>query len=81
MLMLNLNVHNETAKLKAVYVGTADNFGSTPNIEDCYDPKSLYHVKNGSFPNQVDLKNENKNLLNIFKKYNIAYYNLIIFLM
>jgi len=72
MLMLNLNVHNETANLKAVYVGTADNFGSTPNIEDCYDPKSLYHVKNGSFPNQVDLKNENKNLLNIFKKYNIS---------
>ena len=72
MLMLNLNVNNETAKLKVVYAGTADNFGSTPNIEDCYDPKSLYHVKNGSFPNQVDIKNENKNLLNIFKKYNIT---------
>lgn len=72
MLMLNLNVHNETANLKVVYVGTADNFGSTPNMEDCYDPKSLYHVKNGSFPNQIDIKNENKNLLNIFKKYNIT---------
>ena len=55
MLTLNLNVHNETSNLKTVYIGIADDFGNTPKIEDCYDPKSLFHVQNGTFPNQVDL--------------------------
>ena len=60
MLTLNLKVHNETSNLKSVYVGIADDFENTPKKEDCYDPKSLFHVQNGTFPNQVDLINENK---------------------
>jgi len=72
MLTLNLNVHNETSNLKTVYVGIADDFGNTPKKEDCYDPKSLFHVQNGTFPNQVDLINENKNLLNVLKKYGVT---------
>ena len=39
--MLNLNVNNETSKLKAVVLGTALSLGPTPKLEDCYDPKSL----------------------------------------
>ena len=70
--MLNLNVHNETASLKTVYVGRADDFGNTPKKQDCYDPKSLFHVQNGTFPNQIDLINENKYLLNVLKKYGVT---------
>lgn len=72
MLTLNLNVHNETSNLKTVYVGIADDFGNTPKKEDCYDPKSLFHVQNGTFPNQVDLINENKNFLGVLKKYGVT---------
>jgi len=72
MLTLNLNVNNETSNLKTVYIGIADDFGNTPKIEDCYDPKSLFHVQNGSFPNQVDLINENKNLFKVLKKYGVT---------
>jgi len=37
--MIQLNVNNETNKLRAVVLGTAQSNGLVPNIEDCYDQK------------------------------------------
>ena len=42
--MLNLNVINETSKLKAVVLGTAVSLGPAPKLEDCIDPKSREHI-------------------------------------
>ena len=47
---MELNVNNETHQLKAVLLGIADSFGGTPELGDCYDPKSKEHVLNGTFP-------------------------------
>ena len=43
--MLNIKIQNEYNFLKAVIVGIADDFGSVPNINECYDSKSKEHVQ------------------------------------
>ena len=68
---LNLKVNNETGQLDTLILGLADDFGDVPSIDDCYDPQSRFHVKNNSFPNQIDVSNEMNALMSIFKKNNI----------
>lgn len=46
--MLKVNVKNETNRLKAVILGTAQSNGATPTAEEAYDPKSLEHIKAGT---------------------------------
>ena len=43
--MLKLNINNETSRLRAVVLGIAKSNGPVPKIEECYDPKSIEHVK------------------------------------
>ena len=44
--MISLKINNEYAQLKTVVLGIAKDFGGTPKMEDCYDPKSREHIKN-----------------------------------
>ena len=53
--MLQLNVKNETSKLKAVVLGSATNNGATPTAEEAYDPKSLEHIVAGTYPIEKDI--------------------------
>jgi len=69
--MISLKIHNEYAQLKTVVLGIAKDFGGTPKIEDCYDPKSREYVKNGNFPIEESLVSELNQLLKVFKKYNV----------
>ena len=48
--MLQLNVKNETSRLRAVVLRTAVSNGPTPKIEEAYDPNSLEHIKAGTYP-------------------------------
>ena len=72
--MLNLNVNNETSKLKAVVLGTALSLGPTPKLEDCYDPKSREHVLNNTYPIEEDLTQEMQEFYDVLKKYNVTIY-------
>ena len=72
--MLNLNVNNETSKLKAVVLGTALSLGPTPKLEDCYDPKSREHLLNNTYPNEEDLIQEMDEFFQVLKKYNVTVY-------
>ena len=69
--MIKLNVHNETSELSVVVLGIANDFGGTPNLEDCYDPKSKEHVISGTFPLQSDITKEINEFLEILEKYNV----------
>ena len=72
--MINIKVSNETASLRAVIVGIADDFGGIPNVEDCYDPKSKEHVLAGNFSvNEICIK-EMDALVSVFNKYKIKVY-------
>ncbi len=72
--MLQLNVKNETSRLKAVVLGTAESNGPTPTIEEAYDPKSLEHIKAGTYPVEKDMVAEMEALKQIFLKYDVKVY-------
>src|SRR5690606_21313146 len=72
----NMNVHvtDETSRLKAVILGTAQSNGATPTIDEAYDPKSLEHIKAGTYPTEADMVKEMEAFNDVFKKYNVEVY-------
>lgn len=72
--MLSLNVKNETARLRAVVLGTAQSNGPTPTEEEAYDPKSLEHIKAGTYPIEKDMVAEMEAFNEVFKKYDVKVY-------
>ena len=69
--MLQLNVQNETSRLKAVVLGSAISNGATPTADEAYDPKSLEHILAGTYPIEADMILEMEALNQVFKKYNV----------
>ena len=69
--MLELNIKNETSRLRAVVLGTAESNGPIPSIEDAYDPKSIEHIKAGTYPIEADMVHEMEAVAKVFEKYDI----------
>ena len=69
--MLQLNVKNETSKLRAVVLGTAINNGPTPTVNEAYDPKSKEHILAGTYPIEADMIAEMDAFNAVFQKYNV----------
>ena len=69
--MLQLNVKNETSRLRAVVLGTAVSNGPTPTADEAYDPKSLEHILAGTYPVEPDMINEMEAFNKVFKKYDV----------
>ena len=69
--MLKLNVQNEISRLRAVVLGTALSNGPIPKIEDCYDPKSIEHIKARTYPTEADMIKELDAVDEVFKKYGV----------
>lgn len=68
---MKLNIKDETSRLRAVILGTAESCGPTPKPEDCYDPKSRQHVLNGTYPKEEDMIPEMEAVAEVFKKYDV----------
>ena len=62
---MNLNVVNETNKLKKVVLGIANNLGEDPLPSDCIDPKTKHYLINGEYPleNNCIAEIENYNII------------------
>lgn len=69
--MLKLNIQNETSRLRAVVLGTAESNGPTPTLEEAYDPKSAEHIKAGTYPSEVDMVEEMEAVAAVFAKYSV----------
>jgi N-dimethylarginine dimethylaminohydrolase len=69
--MLQLNVKNESSRLRAVVLGSAINNGSTPTAEEAYDPKSLEHILAGTYPIEKDMVAEMEAFNQVFQKYDV----------
>jgi N-dimethylarginine dimethylaminohydrolase len=69
--MLKLNIHNETSRLRAVILGTAESTGPIPTPEQAYDPKSLEHILAGTYPKEEDMIKEMDAVCEVFKKYGV----------
>lgn len=72
--MLQINIHNETSRLRAVVLGTAINNGPTPTVDEAYDPKSLEHIIAGTYPVEEDMVREMNAFNAVFEKYNVKVY-------
>lgn len=72
--MLQLNVKDESSRLRAVVLGTANSNGPTPQIEEAYDPKSLEHILAGTYPIEEDMVPEMDAFEAVFKKYDVTVY-------
>ncbi|MCM4164325.1 MULTISPECIES: dimethylarginine dimethylaminohydrolase family protein [unclassified Arenibacter] len=69
--MLKLNVQDETSRLRAVVLGTADSCGPIPRPEEAYDPKSLEHILAGTYPIEADMVREMDSFAQVFAKYDV----------
>ena len=72
--MIKLNIPNETSRLRAVILGTAQSNGPIPKVEEAYDPKSLEHIKAGTYPVEEDMVKEMEAVAKVFEKYNVTVY-------
>ena len=70
--MLQLHVQDETSRLRAVVLGTAESNGPTPKPEEAYDPKSLEHIKAGTYPIEADMVPEMNASETVLKKYGVT---------
>ncbi|NNK70917.1 MAG: amidinotransferase [Flavobacteriaceae bacterium] len=48
------------------------NNGPAPSVEECYDPKSIEHVKAGTYPVEKDMIREIESVDAVFNKYKVA---------
>lgn len=69
--MLELNIKNETSRLRSVILGIANNNGPVPKVEECYDPKSIQNVLAGTYPKEEDMILELDAVAKVFEKYNV----------
>ena len=70
--MLQLHVQDETSRLRAVVLGTAESNGPTPKPEEAYDPKSLEHIKAGTYPIEADMVPEMNAFESVLKQYGVT---------
>ncbi len=70
--MLQLHVQDETSRLRAVVLGTAESNGPTPQPEEAYDPKSLEHIKAGTYPIETDMVPEMAAFEAVLQKYGVT---------
>lgn len=68
---ISLSVNNETGFLKSVVLGIPNDIGSIPTIKECFDPSSIYHVENNSYPTAIDISKEMAGFLEVLNKYNV----------
>ena len=68
---MKLNIKNETSRLRAVILGTAESPGPTPEYENAYDPKSVEHIKAGTYPLEEDIVKEMEAVREVLEKYDV----------
>ncbi len=74
LVTLQLNIQNETSRLRAVVLGTAKSNGPAPTFEEAYDPKSREHILAGTYPKVSDMVNEMEAFLKVLEKYDVKVY-------
>jgi len=69
--VIYINIDNEYSQLKNVVLGLANDIGRPPKELDAYDPRSLYHIKNKSYPQESELIKELENFYKKLIKHNV----------
>ena len=69
--MIKIKIENEYSQLKTVVLGIASDIGEPPSIFDTCDPRSLHHLKNNTFPNEMTLVRNVESFYNKLLKHNV----------
>ena len=68
---MNLNIKNETGRLRSVVLGQPKSNGQIPSLAESYDAKSYHSIENGIYPKESDIISEMTEFENILKKYDV----------
>lgn len=68
---MNLNVKNETSRLKAVVLGQPGSLGPVPVLSQTYDAKSYESVLNGVYPTEESVYKEMSAFEKVLLKHNV----------
>lgn len=68
---MNLNIKNETGKLKSVVLGMPNSMGNPHRLEDSYDAKSYHSLENGSYPDEKSIIYEMTEFEKILRKHDV----------
>lgn len=68
---MNLNIKNETRKLKSVVLGLPNSMGNNPSLEESYDAKSYHTIQNSIYPKEADIISEMDAFLEVLKKHKV----------
>jgi N-dimethylarginine dimethylaminohydrolase len=68
---MNLNVKNETSRLKAVVLGQPGSLGPVPALSQTYDAKSYESVLNGIYPTEESVYKEMSAFEKVLLKHNV----------
>ncbi len=72
--MIQLNIQDESSRLKAVVLGDASSNGPTPSLDEAYDPKSKEHIIAGTYPRNEDMLLEMEAFKKVLEKYEVKVY-------
>lgn len=67
-----MHITDETSRLKAVVLGTAEGSGPVPLPEEAYDPKSLEHILAGAYPAEADMVREMDGFAAVLRKHGVT---------
>ena len=71
---MNLNIKNETDRLRAVVLGQPGSPGPAPTTTSAYDAKSYESVTMGTYPSEEDIYKEMSAFERVLNKYNVQVY-------
>jgi len=72
---INLNIKNETGKLKSVVLGQPNSIGSIPAFEASYDAKSYYSLQHNIYPKEADIIDEMMEFEKVLRKYDVEVFH------
>lgn len=68
---MQISITNETDTLQTVVLGIANSNGAAPTPEQAYDPKSLEHIKNHTYPKEEDMVREMSAFAQVLQKHGV----------
>ncbi len=72
--MIQLNIQDESSRLKAVVLGDASSNGPAPTIDKAYDPKSKEHILAGTYPTNENMLLEMEAFKQVLEKHDVKVY-------
>ena len=68
---MQLNIKNETGRLRSVVLGQPKSNGAVPTLEESYDAKSYHTIQQGNYPTEEDITAEMCTFESVLKKYGV----------